>query len=176
MLPLYNYAKISLNGEYWGVYLALEAVEDSFLLRNYGTRDGELYKPESMGIGGGNNDDKSSSSKSREGFGKKSEDTDTDSNDEKNSDKNKDDNSGGGGFKPGNMPGGGDFDPSNMPNMSNFDASWKNGSEANAQTDNKDVTESESGSEQLKNLVIYGGCLGLMLVAMIPVLLFKRRR
>ena len=49
---LYNYAKISVNGEYWGVYLALEAVEDSFMLRNYGTQDGELYKPDSMDIGG----------------------------------------------------------------------------------------------------------------------------
>ena len=50
---LYNYAKIYVNGEYWGVYLALEAVEDSFLLRNYGTENGELYKPDSMNIGGG---------------------------------------------------------------------------------------------------------------------------
>ncbi len=50
---LYNYAKISVNGEYWGVYLALEAVEDSFMLRNYGAQDGELYKPESTEIGGG---------------------------------------------------------------------------------------------------------------------------
>ncbi len=50
---LYNYAEISVNGTYWGVYLALEAVEDSFLLRNYGAEDGELYKPESMGMGGG---------------------------------------------------------------------------------------------------------------------------
>lgn len=49
---LYNYAEISVNDEYWGVYLALEAVEDSFLLRNYGTQDGELYKPDSMDIGG----------------------------------------------------------------------------------------------------------------------------
>lgn len=49
---LYNYAEVSVNGEYWGVYLALEAVEDSFLLRNYGTADGALYKPESMGMGG----------------------------------------------------------------------------------------------------------------------------
>lgn len=48
---LYNYAEVSVNGEYWGVYLALEAVEDSFLLRNYGTADGALYKPESMGMG-----------------------------------------------------------------------------------------------------------------------------
>lgn len=51
---LYNYAKISVNGEYWGVYLALEAVEDSFLLRNYGTENGELYKPDSMKMGKGN--------------------------------------------------------------------------------------------------------------------------
>lgn len=50
---LYNYAKICVNGDYWGVYLALEAVEDSFMLRNYGTEDGNLYKPESMGVGGG---------------------------------------------------------------------------------------------------------------------------
>lgn len=46
--PLYNYAKITVNGEYWGVYLAVEGVEDSFLRRNYGLQDGELYKPEHM--------------------------------------------------------------------------------------------------------------------------------
>ena len=50
---LYNYAKVSVNGEYWGVYLALEAVEDSFLLRNYGAQNGALYKPEGMDMGGG---------------------------------------------------------------------------------------------------------------------------
>lgn len=49
---LYNYAKVSVNGEYWGVYLALEAVEESFLLRNYGVETGELYKPENMDGGG----------------------------------------------------------------------------------------------------------------------------
>lgn len=53
---LYNYAKISINNEYWGVYLALEAVEDSFLLRNYGVDSGELYKPDSMDMGGGMGD------------------------------------------------------------------------------------------------------------------------
>lgn len=55
---LYNYAKISVNGECWGVYLALEGVEDSFQLRNYGTESGELYKPESMDMGGGNFQDR----------------------------------------------------------------------------------------------------------------------
>lgn len=49
---LYNYAQVSVNGEYWGVYLALEAVEDSFMLRNFGAEDGELYKPEGMELGG----------------------------------------------------------------------------------------------------------------------------
>ena len=55
---LYNYAQISVNGDYWGVYLAIEAVEDSFLLRNYGVKSGDLYKPDSMQMGGGKNDDK----------------------------------------------------------------------------------------------------------------------
>lgn len=50
---LSNYAKISINGDYWGVYLALEAVEDSFLLRSYGVEKGNLYKPEGMDMGGG---------------------------------------------------------------------------------------------------------------------------
>ncbi len=48
---LYNYSKISVNGEYFGVYLALEGVEDSFMMRNYGTKSGQLYKPENMGFG-----------------------------------------------------------------------------------------------------------------------------
>jgi len=48
---LYNYAKINVNGEYWGVYLALEGIDDSFKLRNYGTLKGKLYKPENMGGG-----------------------------------------------------------------------------------------------------------------------------
>ena len=48
---LVNYANISVNGESRGVYLALEGVEDSFLLRNYGAENAKLYKPE--GVGGG---------------------------------------------------------------------------------------------------------------------------
>ncbi len=53
---LYNYSKISVNGEYIGVYIALEGVEDSFMLRNYGTKNGELYKPENMDFGDGPSD------------------------------------------------------------------------------------------------------------------------
>ncbi len=59
---LYNYAKISVNDNYWGVYLALEAVEDSFMLRNYGGENGKLYKPDSMNFGG-RDDNKGGNSK-----------------------------------------------------------------------------------------------------------------
>ncbi len=59
---LYNYAKISVNGEYFGVYLALEAVEESFGLRNYGTEFGKLYKPDSMDMGA-RDDEKGGNSK-----------------------------------------------------------------------------------------------------------------
>lgn len=50
---LYNYAKVSVNGEYTGLYLALESVEEDFCERVYGTNYGRLYKPDSMEMGGG---------------------------------------------------------------------------------------------------------------------------
>ena len=51
--PLCSFAYITVNGEDWGLYLAVEGVEDSFLQRNYGRDTGELYKPDSMSFGGG---------------------------------------------------------------------------------------------------------------------------
>lgn len=51
--PLVSFAYITVNGEDWGLYLAVEGVEDAFLLRNYGKNHGELYKPDSMDMGGG---------------------------------------------------------------------------------------------------------------------------
>lgn len=95
---LYNYAKVSLNGEYTGVYLALEGVEQSFMLRNYGTQDGELYKPESMGMGGGGKSSGSSSRSDGPSFGGFP----------------------GGDFNPEDMPEMGDFDFSKMPGGSDF--------------------------------------------------------
>ena len=50
--PLCSFAFITVNGEDWGLYLAVEAVEDSFLERNY-SGTGNLYKPDSMSMGGG---------------------------------------------------------------------------------------------------------------------------
>ena len=51
--PLCSYVWITVNGEDWGLYLAVEGVEDAFLQRNYGRDHGELYKPDSMDFGGG---------------------------------------------------------------------------------------------------------------------------
>ncbi len=51
--PLCSYAYITINGEVWGLYLAVEDVEDAFLERSYGSDHGELYKPDSQSFGGG---------------------------------------------------------------------------------------------------------------------------
>lgn len=51
--PLCSYVYITVNGEDWGLYLAVEGVEDAFLQRNYGKDFGELYKPDSTNMGGG---------------------------------------------------------------------------------------------------------------------------
>lgn len=51
--PLCSFAYITVNGEDWGLYLAVEGVEDGFLQRNYGSGHGELYKPDSLSFGGG---------------------------------------------------------------------------------------------------------------------------
>ena len=51
--PLCSFVYITVNGEDWGLYLAVEGVEDGFLQRNYGSDYGELYKPDSLSFGGG---------------------------------------------------------------------------------------------------------------------------
>ena len=51
--PLCSYVYITVNGEDWGLYLAVEGIEDAFLQRSYGKNHGELYKPDSMSFGGG---------------------------------------------------------------------------------------------------------------------------
>lgn len=50
--PLCSFAYITVNGEDWGLYLAVESIEDGFLERNYNIT-GNLYKPDSMSMGGG---------------------------------------------------------------------------------------------------------------------------
>ena len=50
---LCSYVYITVNGEDWGLYLAVEGVEEAFLERSYGSDYGELYKPDSLSFGGG---------------------------------------------------------------------------------------------------------------------------
>lgn len=45
--PLCTFVNISVNGQPWGLYVAVESVDESFLKRNFGEDYGVLYKPES---------------------------------------------------------------------------------------------------------------------------------
>lgn len=50
--PLCTYAKITVNGDFYGLYLAVEDTDSSFLDRNYGADTKvEAYKPETFGFG-----------------------------------------------------------------------------------------------------------------------------
>lgn len=51
-VPRYAFSNITVNGEAWGFYIAIEALEDSYAQRVYGSDHGKLYKPESMDMGG----------------------------------------------------------------------------------------------------------------------------
>ncbi|WP_370831740.1 CotH kinase family protein [Clostridium sp.] len=53
--PECAYAHITVNGEEWGLYLAVEPIEEEFIARNYGSTDGNLYKPESDSVAVGEN-------------------------------------------------------------------------------------------------------------------------
>lgn len=48
--PDTTFVQLSINGELRGLYLAVEEVDESFLIENYGDINGALYKPE---MGGG---------------------------------------------------------------------------------------------------------------------------
>lgn len=49
--PGKSFANIKINGEDWGLYLAVEVMKEDFLERTYGTNYGNLYKPESNDMG-----------------------------------------------------------------------------------------------------------------------------
>ena len=106
--PLCSYAYITVNGEDWGLYLAVEAVEDSFLRRNYGTDGGDLYKPDSMGFGGGRGNGRDFSMSDFMDEDSDSSDDQTESSDSSPQDR--------GGFGRGEMP---DFRNGEMPDFRN---------------------------------------------------------
>ena len=43
--PLTNYARITVNGKYFGCYLMVEAVDKHFCKRNYSDEESNIYKP-----------------------------------------------------------------------------------------------------------------------------------
>lgn len=51
--PCFGFANISLNGENWGLYLAVELYNDSYKERVYGDTSGMLYNVKSMEMGQG---------------------------------------------------------------------------------------------------------------------------
>lgn len=48
--PLSSFIYITVNGEEWGLYLAVEGIEEAFALRNYGSDYGQIYKPDNLNI------------------------------------------------------------------------------------------------------------------------------
>ena len=50
--PLCSFTAVYLNGEYLGLYSAVESMSESFCVRNFGSDYGNLYKPEQMDIAG----------------------------------------------------------------------------------------------------------------------------
>lgn len=136
--PLCSFVYITVNGEDWGLYLAVEGVEDSFLERNYGSDYGELYKPDSMSFGGGRGNGKDfdmenfEPSKMLEGFGGEMPDMSN--------------------FNPSQMPegfGGG------MPDRSNFDPLQMQGN----MPQTPDMTQEKEDSEN-SNKSSFGGGKG----------------
>ncbi|MDU5107647.1 CotH kinase family protein [Clostridium sp.] len=49
--PAFAFTNIKVNGEEWGLYFAVESIEEEFIERNYGSLSGNLYKPEGNEIG-----------------------------------------------------------------------------------------------------------------------------
>ena len=45
-VPLCSYAWVTVNGQPWGLFLAIEEPEDAFAQRNFGPDHGQLYKPD----------------------------------------------------------------------------------------------------------------------------------
>ena len=56
MRPCASYAYVTVNGEDWGLFLAVEGVEEAYARRNFGSDFGQIYKPESAAMGGGDKD------------------------------------------------------------------------------------------------------------------------
>ena len=54
--PLCSYVRVTVNGEDWGLFLAVEEPEEAFARRNFGADYGMLYKPDYRSLEDANND------------------------------------------------------------------------------------------------------------------------
>ncbi len=54
--PLCSYVWVTVNGQDWGLFLAVEEPEESFARRNFGLDHGQLYKPDYRSLGDENKD------------------------------------------------------------------------------------------------------------------------
>lgn len=73
--PLCSFVNITVNGETWGLYLAVEGIEEAFVQRNYGVDYGKLYKPDNMSMGGGRGNGREFNMEDWKGFGESTDDT-----------------------------------------------------------------------------------------------------
>lgn len=106
---LCSYVYITVNGEEWGLYLAVEGVEEAFLKRNYGPDYGELYKPDSLSFGGGRGNGKDFNMDDFDFFGDNPDTSESEPSDTPN-------------FDPSSIFGG-----SKMPNMPSFEMGKSDG-------------------------------------------------
>lgn len=54
--PLCSWVQVRVNGEDWGLFLAIEEPEEAFVKRNFGNDHGQLYKPDYKRLSDGNAD------------------------------------------------------------------------------------------------------------------------
>ncbi len=54
--PLDSYVWVTVNGQDWGLFVAVEEPEEAFAQRNYGDDYGKLYKPDYTSLNAENND------------------------------------------------------------------------------------------------------------------------
>lgn len=153
--PLCSYVYITVNGEDFGLYLAVESIEESFLQRNYGNDYGELYKPDSMSFGGGRGNGKDFNFSEFENNGITPENSTTEDENTKNSTPTPPEGFGGRGqipsgdfnpFENGEMP-----EPSKMPDMSQIPEMPENFENRDfANRDNKGGFGASKGSDDVK--------------------------
>ena len=54
--PLRSYVWVTVNGQPWGLFLAIEEPEEAFARRNFGPDHGQLYKPDYTSLNAENAD------------------------------------------------------------------------------------------------------------------------